>query len=104
MTHRDDQHRTTWREPIPTNEERAARAIESERRAERDRLWDLLRTAGWCAFWCCAGLFGIALGLHSTDLGTGTIWFYGGLAIGNAGMLLTIHAAYVRARERGDIE
>jgi hypothetical protein len=99
----DEAHSRLWQQPIPTNEERAAQLRESERRAERDRLWDMLRTLGELFGWCLVGLLGIGMALHSDDRDTGMIYMYAGLAAGYAGMLASLHAAFVRARERGDL-
>lgn len=99
----DDAPSRLWHQTIPTKEERAALLRETERLAERDRLWDLLRTIGELFCWCLLGLFGVACAFHATDRQTGMIYLYAGLAAGNAGMLATLHAAFVRARERGDL-
>ncbi len=88
---------------IPTPAERAAELEKFARQAERDRLWDLARTVAECGAWCVAGLACIAWSFHTDDEGWGRIAFYGGLVIGNSGIIASLYCANLRAIERGDI-
>ncbi len=89
--------------PPLTQTERAAELQRSEREAERERLRDLLRSALECFLWCGIGLALIAWAMHTTDPGWGLIAFYGGLVVGNGGILFTLIMAHNRAIERGDM-
>jgi hypothetical protein len=91
-----------WTAPIPTPEQRAAQLTESERTAERDRLWDMLRTLGSCATWMAVGLVLVGWALHTTDLTWAGAVFWGGLIVGNSGILVSLALAYRRGEERGD--
>ena len=87
---------------VPTNAERAAELARFERLAEADQLRALLRSLAECFAWCLIGLFFIAWAVHTPDPGWGRIAFFGGLVIGNAGMLFSLCTAALRAEERGD--
>ncbi|MEA3247533.1 MAG: hypothetical protein U9Q74_15375 [Gemmatimonadota bacterium] len=97
-------HRTTATRPrIPTKEERAAELLRAERVAWRDRLKDAIRTGLECFAWCAVGLFLVGYAVHVTDEKTGQVAFYGGLVIGNSGIVASLYFAFLRARDRGDV-
>jgi hypothetical protein len=73
------------------------------------RSWQRRRRLWWVkvAFgtWGSAAL-GLALmgwGLHLRDAGWAGIAFWGGLLVGNGGVLLTLLVAYLRAMEEGEL-
>ena len=70
--------------------------------AERDKLWDYLRTALFCFFWSALGIVCILWSAHTTNLVYGRIAFFGGLGMGNSGIVFTLLAAYRRGEKRGD--
>jgi hypothetical protein len=80
----------------------AARDEESRLQAERDRRRDLLLTALACLGWSALGIMCILWSAHTTNYTYGTIAFYGGLGIGNAGIIFTLLGAYRRGEKRGD--
>lgn len=85
-------------QPDPRTEEHER----AHRQAQGDRRRDAARTALLCLFWCAAGLALIGLGFHLES----SVWafpaFYAGIAVGNAGIILTLVAAYQRGEKRGD--
>ncbi len=83
-------------------DEMADRGNREQAGAERDRQRAHARTAVECVFWLCAGLFCIGLGLHSTDVEFGKMFFYSGVIVGNGGIMFTLLAAYARGESRGD--
>jgi hypothetical protein len=90
--------------PLPRellHEMAAKRAIET-REAERDKLHDYLRSAGVCFFWSLLGCACIMWSAHTTDMILGRIAFFGGLAMGNGGILFTLMGVYRRGEKRGD--
>jgi hypothetical protein len=88
---------------IPSPAERAAELQRFERQSDRDRFRDLIRTSVECIAWCVAGLTCLGWSFHTNDQGWGLIAFYGGLVIGNSGILVSLYCANLRAIERGDI-
>ena len=70
--------------------------------AERDRRRDLLRTALACLGWSALGILLIGWSFHTTDAARGRIAFYGGLLVGNGGVVFSLAAAYRRGERRGD--
>jgi hypothetical protein len=79
-------------------ERRRAEAVQ----ANRDKAWDYVLTALKCFVWCAVGTFLIAWSAHTTDETLGRAAFWGGLGIGNAGIIFTLLAAYRRGEKRGD--
>jgi hypothetical protein len=79
-------------------ERRRAEAVQ----ANRDKAWDYVLTALKCFAWCAVGTFFIAWSAHTTDETLGHAAFWGGLGIGNAGIIFTLLAAYRRGEKRGD--
>ena len=75
--------------------------FESERAATRDIRRELLRAAVSCLGWSVLGAVMVGEALHVTDAQAGPIWFWGGLAIGYAGIFYTILRLYRRGLVRG---
>jgi hypothetical protein len=88
---------------IPSREQRARDRLEADRLATRDARRALYRAAAECWFWCILGLACLAWSLHTGDQKAGLVAFWGGLVIGNSGLLFTLTRHYNRAKERGDI-
>ncbi len=70
--------------------------------ANRDKFRDYLVTALTCLGWSAVGIFLIAWSAHTTDLALGEAAFWGGLGLGNDGIIFTLLAAYRRGEKRGD--
>lgn len=86
--------------------ERYARIAErneaTEEEAGRARFRILLGAGLACAMWCVVGLLGIGMGLASRTVETGNIWFWGGLVVGNGGILATLIWTVEKLRSIGD--
>lgn len=80
----------------------AARRLAESAAADRERLRDLLWSSLHCLLWAGAGLFCIMWSAHTTDVTWGRMAFFGGLGVGNGGIIFTILAAYRRGEQRGD--
>ena len=80
----------------------AAREAAAHIEANRDRRRDLARTALACLGWSALGIACILGSGHTTNYTVGTIAFYGGLGIGNAGIIFSLLGAYRRGEKRGD--
>jgi len=80
----------------------AERRREEAVQANRDKLWDYVLTALGCFAWCAVGTFLIAWSAHTTDEVLGLMAFWGGLGVGNTGIIYTLLAAYRRGEKRGD--
>ena len=91
-----------WVVPILSPEERAAQLLAAESAAGRDRWRDHARTAASCVGWLVLGLFLVAWAVHTTNQRWAGSAFWGGLVIGNSGLLMTLVAAYRRGEKRGD--
>ena len=74
----------------------------AELEANRARRRDLVRTAAVCVVWMLVGVYLLGWSVHTTDERYGWLAFYGGLIVGNGGIVLTLLAAYRRGEERGD--
>jgi len=90
--------------PLPAEllEAMAARNRASETRARWDAVRDLTITAATCMFFAALGILLIGAALHTTSEWIGRACFWGGLAIGNSGIIFTLLAAYRRGERRGD--
>ena len=88
---------------IPSREERARERLEADRLATRDARIALLRAAAECWFWCILGLACLAWSFHTGDKRSGLVAFWGGLVIGNGGLLFALIRHHNLAKERGDI-
>jgi len=74
--------------------------LEQESRRARRRTLLVAAVVVWV--WCLAGLAGIAAAIRSSDSEMGWVWFWGGLVIGNGGILATFVWTFARLRARGD--
>ena len=88
--------------PKPLLEEMAVRRATENELAERDKLRDYILSALQCLGWCALGVFCILWSAHTTSMTWGRAAFYGGIGIGNGGILFTLLAAYRRGEQRGD--
>jgi uncharacterized membrane protein YcjF (UPF0283 family) len=88
--------------PLHIREELQRKRLEEHREAERDKRRDYVRTALACWAWCLFGVALIAWSFHSTNEDLARAAFWGGLGIGNAGMIFTLLSAYRRGEDRGD--
>lgn len=79
-----------------------ARRLEEARIADRDRRLDLARAAVACFAWATLGIAAILWSAHTTNTGWGRIAFFGGVIIGNGGIIFTLLAAWRRGERRGD--
>jgi hypothetical protein len=75
----------------------------AELEASRAVRWALVRCAFTCLGWMLAGLYLIGWALHTTDEGYGRVAYYGGVIVGNAGILYTLLATYRQLERRGDL-
>jgi len=85
-----------------SNDERAEALLKAERVADRERLRDLLIASAMCLVSLVAGLVLLGFAVHTTDYGWGSIAFWGGLLVGNGGVLCASYWLFVRATARGD--
>jgi hypothetical protein len=88
--------------PQPLQDELSVRRAEESERAGRDRAHAVVRAALACVGWALAGLFCLAWSAHTTDVKLGRIAFWGGLLIGNGGVMFTLIRASLRGERRGD--
>lgn len=90
--------------PLPPElrEELARRRAAESEEAGRETRRDLTLAALQCVFWSAAGILCVLWSAHTTDVALGRAAFYGGLAIGNGGVIFTLLAAYRRGEQRGD--
>jgi hypothetical protein len=90
--------------PLPRQllESMAAKRREESVEANRDKFRDYLVTALLCFVWCAVGTLFIAWSAHTTNETLGRAAFWGGLGLGNAGIIFTLLAAYRRGEKRGD--
>jgi hypothetical protein len=83
-------------------DELIARSEETEREAQNETLRDLFRACGHVVFWVCCGLGLLGMGLHTTDLVIGPIFWIAGQTVWIAGVSFSLLAAYRRGVVRGD--
>jgi hypothetical protein len=90
--------------PLPAGllETMAGKSRAAESRARWDTRRDVLLTALLCLLFSAAGIALIGAALHTTDRWAGRALFWGGLALGNCGIIFTLLAAYRRGERRGD--
>jgi hypothetical protein len=86
---------------VGADQQGAERRAAAER-ARRDSMWAYIATALACVGWAGAGIFLLMWSAHTTSATYGRIAFYGGLVVGNGGVLFTLIAAYLRGEQRGD--
>lgn len=80
----------------------AARAEVERTDAKRDRRRDLTLSALACLGWSALGIFCILWSAHTTSYTYGSIAFFSGVGVGNAGIIFTLLGAYRRGEKRGD--
>lgn len=84
-------------------EEMGRRRDVAENEAERARRRELVRAGALCIGWMLLGLYLLGWSVHTTDYLYGRIAFFGGLIVGNAGIVFTLLASYRRLEKRGDL-
>ncbi len=89
------------RSRLPTPEERAAELAETEREVHRQIRWVYARAAVLCLVWMVVGLALVGWAVSTTDESSGLIAFWGGLLIGNVGILATLFVTFNRAVAEG---
>lgn len=92
-----------WVRPLLTPVERAAELAAIERQVVRDRRRDLALAALEGAVSLGVALYLIGWAFHTTDQGLGSVALLAGVALGNAGLLLTLVRAHARAAGRGEL-
>lgn len=75
----------------------------AELAAERAVRRALIRAGLLCIAWMLLGLYLLGWSMHTTDEYYGRVAFYGGLIVGNAGILYTLLNTYRRLEKRGDL-
>lgn len=80
----------------------AQRNAEAAEDSDRIRRRDFYRGAVACLAWSAIGTFGVLWSAHTTDLTLGQLAFFGGLGVGNGGIIFTLLAVYRRGEARGD--
>jgi hypothetical protein len=89
------------RSALPTPAERAAELEALEGTVRRQIRWVYARAVVLCLLSMLLALAAIGWSVHSTDEGSAQIAFWGGLLIGNVGIMWTLLATYNRAIEEG---
>lgn len=84
-------------------EEMGRRREAAEREAERAVRRELVRAGALCVGWMSLGLYLLGWSMHTVDEHYGRIAFYGGLLVGNGGILFTLLNCYRRLERRGDL-
>ena len=80
---------------------RAREAAELE--TERARRRELTRAGVLCIAWMLLGLYLLAWSMHTDDYTYGRIAFYGGVIVGNSGIIFTLLNTHRRLEKRGDL-
>ena len=75
----------------------------AETEAERARRWELVRAAILCLVWMLLGLYLLGWSFHTDDYLYGRIAFFGGVIVGNGGIIFTLMNTYRRLEKRGDL-
>ena len=86
---------------LPTPEERAAELAATERAVRREIRWVYARAAVLCLVWMVIGLALVGWAVNTTDEQSGLIAFWGGLLIGNVGILATLFVTFNQAVAEG---
>lgn len=93
-------------DPTPSldalREEMARKRAEEKVEADRIMRWDLFWTAVRCLCFSAVGIFLLMWSVHTTDRQLGLAAFWGGLGVGNGGIIFALLGAYRRGEERGD--
>lgn len=90
--------------PLPKEilEEMGAKRRREALLADQDRVRDLVVTGARCVAWALLGILPILWSASTTSLILGRIAFWGGLLVGNTGIVFTLLGAYRRGEARGD--
>lgn len=90
--------------PLPNlpPRELAARYAAQAHNAERDKRRAFLLGAVLCLAWATLGVLCIMWSVHSRHEVWREVAFWGGLGIGNGGVIFTLLYIYKRGEERGD--
>ncbi len=90
--------------PLPKRllEEQVRRHDGEHSAAEGDRRRDALLTALVCMAWAGLGIFLLMLSVRMDASTLARVSYFGGVAIGNGGIIFTLLAAYRRGEKRGD--
>jgi hypothetical protein len=86
---------------LPTPDERRLELEALERELRREMRWVYARAILGCLLSMAVGLVSIAWAVHATDERYATIAFWGGMLVGNGGILVTLVVTYHRAMEEG---
>ena len=78
--------------------------LEAEALARRDAWRRLLRACAEISGACVLGMVIMGFAFAVTDVELGRILLLGGMIVGYAGMAWALAAAYMRAKDAGDIE
>lgn len=100
MMSRDSESAKGSFEPDIVEEALDAR-LEADRRTEAEQRRYMAVTALRCVAWSALGIACILWSAHTTDMAYGRMAFYFGVLVGNAGILWTLSAAYLRGERRG---
>jgi hypothetical protein len=84
-------------------EEMTRRREAAELEAERARRRELVRAALLCVGWLLLGLYILGWSMHTANYDYGRIAFYGGLIVGNGGIVYTLLRTHRRLEKRGDL-
>jgi hypothetical protein len=87
-----------WQRPRPTPDERALELEEFERSRRASTRYLYLRYGFEYLIWLIVGLFLMYWSFHTTDTRYAGLAFWGGIGLGDAGMLLTL----IRARNEAE--
>lgn len=92
---------TLSRTRLPTPDERRLELEAIERDVRRAMRWVYMRAIAGCLLSLAIGLACIAWALRSSNEANAQIAFWGGLLVGNGGILVTLVTSYHRAMEEG---
>jgi hypothetical protein len=90
-----------WHRPPLTPDERALEIEQLEKELRRQTRFLYLRYGLEYAIWFSAGLFLLGGSLHTTDSRYANLAFWGGLLVGDVGMLWTLVRGLHEAEELG---
>lgn len=89
---------SVWQRPRPTPDERALELEEFERTQRAISRYLYLRFGFEYLIWLIVGLFLLFWSFHTTDTRYADLAFWGGIGLGDGGMLMTL----IRARHEAD--
>jgi hypothetical protein len=90
-----------WHRPPPTPDERALEIEQLEKEVRRQTRTLYLRYGLEYALWFSAGLFLLGWSMHTTDTRYAGLAFWGGLLLGDGGMLWSLVRAQHEAEKLG---